>query len=131
MKPVTKEMKTPDLENGLDFWLDILQLWRSHLAFLQVRLKGISQTKRIPLSEAEFDYFLEDIALFGEDVLADYQESLRADLTLRKGQSHLLTSTDWVAEHDLFQGHMRQLKREYTQLLDRISAIIEPEKEVA
>lgn len=126
MESIVKNEKPVGLENDLHFWLDILQLWRSHLAFLQVRLQGLSQTKEISLTEAEFAYFLEDVALFRETVLLDYQEALRKDLALRQEHAQSLTGARWVEEHDLFERHMRQLKSEYTQLLDRIGKVLEP-----
>ncbi len=131
MKPVIKDMKPIALKNDLDFWLDILQLWRSHLAFFEVRLKGLSQTKGIPLSDAELDYFLADINRLGETILADYQESLRTDLTLWKEHAQFQLGAEYEDEHDLFEGQMRQLRNEYNHLLQRIMAILEPQKQVA
>lgn len=131
MEPVIKDMKPVALVNDEDFWLDILQLWRSHLAFLQVRLKGVSQAHKTPLSDAEVAYFVEDIARLGDTVLADYQESLRADLAIRKEQQELMEGPEWMEEHELFEGQMRQLRSEYNHLLQRVSAVLEPEKLVA
>ncbi len=125
MESVSENEKPTGLEKDLLIWLDILQLWRSHLTFLQIRLKGQNQRKVAPVPEGELTYFLQEISLFSESILADYQEALRKDLVLRKEHSQSLVGAKWVEEHDLFARHMQQLRSEYHKILEQIMTQLE------
>jgi hypothetical protein len=112
-----KEKKPANLETDLRIWLDILQLWRSHLGFLKIRLSALNQRNSEVLARQDFDKLAMGIQYFTDSVITDYQEALRTDLRAREGKNQSLSGVKWQEEHDLFERHMKQLRSEYHKLL--------------
>lgn len=125
METITVNAKPVGLEKDLGIWLDILQVWRSHLVFLTIRLREMHQTHPDMIDGIGNDEVEMEMEYFNDSVLTDYLDLLQTELKVGEKDPEALSEAKWLQEYELIEEHMRELRSEYTKLLSRTLAALD------
>ena len=126
MDLVMEKTRPMALENDFRIWLDVLKLWRSHLTFLNMRLRQMHRFSPQRLGDDTYDKFTMEIEFFSDSILTDYQEGLQNDLEDREQPEPSLSEAKWLEEHSMFDQHMKQLRGEYKSLMVQVLEVLTP-----
>jgi hypothetical protein len=124
MESITENVKPSALEKDMGIWLDILKLWRSHLAFLNTSLRSMHQNHPDLLDGQSYDEVSTEMQNFSDSVLSDYLEVIGSNLDVKEKEPVSLSESKWLQEYDLIEQDMKLLRSEYKKLLVKGMAVL-------